>query len=123
MKEIVYGKYDIVHSGKYRDCKFIILVVGVYPVACVENIANIKDIDKANSLIPDVHGGFTYIGKEFWADWEDKTEYLKWDYNTENDYYSTLLFTNNGKKWTTKEIYEEVKSVIDKLIDFKNYIK
>ena len=66
-----------------------------------------------------MHGGFTYYGEVAWVA-DDKKKYLGWDYAHYGDYvgYEQLLpsqYRNGGKKWTTEEIYEEVKYAIEGL--------
>lgn len=100
--------------------------LGTHPVAYVENkngFMDYEDANKSTDYVP--HGGFTYLDNAYWNK-NDKTEYLGWDYAHCNDYmayYSQLsIFSNskcNLKKWTTEEIFEEVKNVINKLIDIK----
>ena len=118
MKEMVYSANrtkEVLHSGEYKGYKFCILSFGTHPTAYVEyNIENCDDsveffmnyYDKKLDNISLSSDGFTFFGKGFW-DKENNT-YLGWDYAGKN---------SKNKKWTTAEIFEEVKSVIDQLID------
>lgn len=120
MKEIVYSnklKLEVLYQGNYKGYKFVILNRGYYPTAYVENKLGITDIfdERINSV--DVHCSFSYCGDAYW-DKEDKTSYLGWDYGHICDYNGCLPFTLN-KLYTTEEIYEEVKSVIDQLIQLQ----
>ena len=124
MKEMVYSaerKKEVLYSGEYLGHKFAILNLGTHPTAYVE-----CKLDNCNSYGDQrldgisVHGGFTYLDKAHWNE-ADKTIYLGWDYAHYMDYagYELMIPTSirtNGKKWTTSEIFEEVKSVIDQLI-------
>ena len=125
MKEMIYSatpKKEVLHSGEYKGHKFTILNLGTHPTAYVE-----CKLDNCNSYGDErldeisVHGGFTYHGQAYW-DKADKTIYLGWDYAHSGDYmgyymkYAPDTLTNN-KRWTTGEIFEEVKYVIDQLIE------
>lgn len=117
MKEMVYSdklKLEILYQGVYKEHKFTILNRGYYPTAYVENKLNITDIFDERIDFVDVHCGFSYWGEAYW-DKEDKTSYLGWDYGHICDYNGALPFAED-KQWTTEEIYEEVKFVIDQLI-------
>ena len=126
MKEMMYQKKrtkEVLHSGVYRDHKFVILSLGTHPTAYVE--CKIYDCDSDGDKRLEnisVHGGFTYLD---FASWEDdiKTIYLGWDYGHYMDYegyeelFPLYMRSNEKKRWTTAEIFEEVKSVIDQLIE------
>lgn len=122
MKEMIYQnnrKIEVIHSGEYAGYKFAILNLGTHPTAYVENKNGFSDYNEANdktNWLP--HGGFTYYGEAYWNK-EDKTTYLGWDYAHCTDWASywsdseNLILNNH--KWTTAEIFKEVKSVIHTL--------
>lgn len=123
MKEMQYTaerKLEVLYSGEYQGHKFTILSLGTHPTAYVEckfDNCNSYDDDRLDAI--SVHGGFTYFDRAHW-DKEDDTTYLGWDYAHYADYagYEENLPFNvrmGGRKWTTNEIYEEVKSVITQL--------
>lgn len=124
MKDMVYSadhKVEILHNGEYGGYKFCILNLGTHPTAYVEcKLGNCKTYDDERLDNIRVHGGFTYFGKAYW-DKGDKTHYIGWDYAHCNDYagydvmFPESLRSFDSKKWTTAEIFEEVKSVIDQL--------
>lgn len=123
MTEMAYTSkrsQTVLHEGIYNGYKFYILSLGTHPVAYVEcKLRGCKDYyDKRLEKVC-VHGGFTYYGSAMW-DVDDKKKYLGWDYAHYGDYvgYEQLLpsqYRSGGKKWTTEEIYEEVKLVIEQL--------
>lgn len=127
MKEMIYGtkrKVEVLYEGTYKDHKFAILNLGTHPTAYVENkLKGIVDYCDNQLENIDVHFGFSYMGGAYW-DKDDKTEYLGWDYGHVGDYMGYSLdwdiFDFDEKKHTTKEIYDEVKSVIDQLIELEN---
>lgn len=118
MKEMVYKEEwhkELLYSGEYKDYKYAIYTCGVYPTAYIENKPNFKSYKEANEVVS-VHGGMTYRGqlKEF-----GETEYIGWDYGHSGDfvgYYDPVRFAT-FKRWTTQEIFDEVKKCIDALVD------
>lgn len=79
-----------------------------------------ESLSYATDYIP--HGGFTYYGKAFW-DESNETIYLGWDYAHCDDYMG--YYNDNpelalwDRSWTTVEIYEEVKKVIERLNELR----
>lgn len=131
MKEMIYqneSKCEVLYSGEYRGYKFDILNLGTHPTAYVENKNGFFDYEEANGATDYVpHGGFTYLDTAHW-DKSDETIYLGWDYAHWGDYVSldfgtkelNYLFIRDDhdmKRWTTTEIYEDVKTVIDRLCE------
>lgn len=118
MKEMVYKeecKKELLHSGEYKGFKFAIYSYGIYPMAFVENEPKFKDTAEANKGVS-VHNKIMFIGKTQ----DDKdTEYFGWDYGRQGDfvgYYDPERFATH-KKWTTAEVFEEVKNCIDTLVE------
>lgn len=132
MKEMEYkceSVAEVLYEGKYHGYHFVIVSYGFHPCAYVEvpkshpwygrNYSNDDILNNVN-----VHGGLTWgddlehvlgeRGKNRW--------FLGWDYAHAGDfegYYLSKIFKPktvepflNDKKWTTAEIYKEVKSVI-----------
>lgn len=97
--------------------KFAIISHGAYPTAYVEN-KNGYMIYYSADKVANVHCGFTYLGNAYW-DERDNSLYLGWDYAHYCDwagYYDDR--TNEemcAKKWTTEEIFNEVKATIKSL--------
>ena len=120
MKEMIYGydrEKEILYKGEYRGRKFAIVSMGIHPNAYVE--LKEKEVQKSKSYDDydlDVHGGFTYLGNAHW-DEEDKLTYIGWDYAHYGDYsglweeFHPINFY--ARKWTTEEIFREVKNVIE----------
>lgn len=123
MREMVYEnrkKPEVLYSGEYRGHKCIILSLGSHPTAYIENKMAITDYYDCRLDNVEVHGGFTYCGKGHWNEESKKTSWLGWDYAHGNDYhYSDTPW--DGKQWTTAEIYDEVKSVINQIITVEEY--
>ena len=124
MKEMTYHSKrtkEILHRGEYKEHKFCILSLGTHPVAYVEcNLEGCGSYGDERLDTVQVHGGFTYYGESYW-DKEDETIYLGWDYAHYMDYagyevmFPACMRSAESKKWTTAEIFEEVKAVITQL--------
>ena len=131
MKEMIYQakrKCEILFEGEYLDHKFAILNLGTHPTAYVEcKIADCKGCNDERLYDIEVHCGFTYYDDAYWNE-QDKKMYLGWDYAHCGDYagyyekYPELAVLGE-KQWTTSEIYEEVKSVIEQLIKIESEVE
>lgn len=132
MKEMIYQKdrkIELLYNDIYKNYHYYILNLGTHPTAYIaipkghklygqdyNDIYNICDIN--------VHGGLTYsnhnlmgINSEEW--------FIGWDYAHCGDYcgYEEIMpesIRTYGKKWTTKEIIEECKNVIEQIIEFES---
>lgn len=123
MKEMVYSMNrikEVLNSGEHKGYKFCILNLGTHPTAYVEcKLDDCNDYGDERLDNINVHGGFTYFGEGFW---DKGTTYLGWDYAHFMDYagyeemFPAYMRSAENKKWTTVEIFEEVKSVIDQFI-------
>lgn len=122
MKEMIYSNRKenpkVLYIGEYKGHKFVILSLGSHPTAYVENKMAITDYHDCRLDNVCVHGGFTYCDTGYWNSESKKTLWLGWDYGHLGDYYYTDP-PYPGKQWTTTEIYNEVKSVIDQIIKLK----
>ena len=113
MKEMEY-KYKceltILDSDVYHNRKYFIISLGTHPCAYVEFHHELKR-DSDEWYDTPCHGSITFDDYAYW-DENDETYYIGWDYAHFGDY---LPYNVCGKKWTTKEILENVKEVIDYL--------
>ena len=128
MKEMIYQaqrKVEILFEGEHLDHKFAILNLGTHPTAYVEcKIADCHDYGDERLDNIQVHFGFTFFGDAYWNE-QDKKKYLGWDYAHYCDYSGyyakdPVMADMGGKQWTTSEIYNEVKSVIEQLVALEN---
>jgi hypothetical protein len=120
MKEMIYTSNsdhtEILCEGVYRKHKFCIVSKGGYPCAYVECKLNVNSFSDEKLYDVDVHGGFTYYDDAYW-DIDDRLKYLGWDYAHSYDYTVWADGSSNGLiHWTTEQIYNDVKYVINKLI-------
>ena len=131
MKEMVYQskrKTEVLYHGFYKDYEFYILNLGTHPTAYV-NVCNNRLLNgkSYNNIDIDVHGGLTYSENELYInDEKEKVNgwFIGWDYSHCYDYVDYEInmpenIMSNGKKWTTEEIFEDVKSVIEQCINCK----
>lgn len=126
MKEMIYTtkeKIEILDTGYCLGLLYYILSLGAYPCAYVripqEHEFYKKDYDNIDI---DVHGGLTYSRDFLWVSENQRVKgwFIGWDYAHYGDYlgYDMLPFLqqfsehhNKDKKWTTKEIFKDVKEV------------
>ena len=121
MKEMVYGRMKeifVLYSGEYKKHKFAIINLGKHPTAYIENKIDVDDYESYLFDNINVHGGFNFCRNGYWTEESKKLSWLGWDYGHLGDYCGYLTENENkgNKKWTTNEIFEEVKYVIDQII-------
>lgn len=118
---------DILDEGVYKSFHYAIVSYGTHPCAYVEipekhDLYNVNNEDELIDI--DCHGGITYVSttgliKPSNENYRDG-HWIGWDYAHVCDYADYLpvnfTMTNSLKKWTTKEIFEDVKDVIEQLI-------
>ena len=124
MKEMIYKNQkdrEILEQGNYLGYNFWIISYGSHPCAYVELQKEHPyygrcDCDTCDLDI-DVHGGITFRNYGLGNTISRDKYLLGWDYNHYND-YNYIDGQNgwtSGKKWTTEEIFDDVKSVIKQL--------
>ena len=133
MKEMIYKseqKREVLDSGYCFGFRYYILSLGSHPTAYVEIPVNhllyrkyYMEIEDMGIDI-DVHGGLTYSSDYLFLENGKELEgwFIGWDYNHYSDYSGILNFRPKDelKKWTTKEIQEEVMSVCHQLNNLIN---
>lgn len=126
MKEMKYckdRKIEVLETGYCLGLLYYILNLGTHPTAYIKipkghKLYN-KDYDDIYGEVDiDVHGGITYSRDHLWISENQKIEgwFIGWDYAHYGDYarYEEILpkeMRIGGKKWTTEEIFKEVKEV------------
>lgn len=112
-KQMIYKEKptnrEILATGEYKGYIFYIVSYGTHPCAYVR-VNTHKDWEE----IIDCHGGITFNDSAF-EEFENKGEYIGWDYNHCHD-FSGCMPEFGGKRWTTEEIYEDVKNVIEQVV-------
>ena len=138
MIEMEYSKdriFKILANGKYKGYVYWILNLGTHPTAYVEVPRGhelwFNDYDECPVECPvECHYGLTY-SENYLHDCNHGEWTIGWDYAHADDFtgydlrFSALMpeceiemmkkRNETLKKWTTKEIFQEVKSVINQL--------
>lgn len=130
MKEMVYRSaienghqfIDVLDEGIYKGFHYVIISFGTHPCAYVEIPKEHELYDASNKdELYDIacHGGInfnTYTGLPFvHSKNPNKGHCIGWSFSTVGyDYIYDIC--SYGKKWTTKEIFEDVKNVIEQLL-------
>lgn len=108
MEPMIYKKnkgYKILDHGEYKGIKYYIINVGGnHPCAYVSS-----DIDLREKEGCPAHWGFNFYYYLYQIN-DTSSKYLGWDYAHIGDYTTSIP---EGKKWTTEEIFENVKEVIE----------
>ncbi len=124
MKEVDYTskKYEILDEGDYNGKHYVITYMGNHPCAYVEFNYEFERDSKLWENVP-CHWDANYLDIGPWTyhykNNDDSRIYIGWDYGHLND-YSRFDNDISLKKWTVKEIREDVKKVIDYLNKIKN---
>lgn len=117
-------KEEILCEGKYKNFQFYILNLGTHPTAYVEIPRESILFGKGyNKIDIEVHGGLTFADSSLIGAKNDSW-FIGWDYAHAGDYagYSEVYpglarLSIDDKKWTTEEIFEDVVSVIEQLVN------
>lgn len=138
MKKMIYTpdrKIEILFEGKYMGYQFYILNLGTHPTAYVEipyksKLFGLSYYQIYNLVDIDVHGGLTYSDCTLYLEERNKIKgwFIGWDYTHFGDYFGyeeTMpeSFRTGGKRWTTKEIFEDVKTAINQINNFDLEVK
>ena len=133
MEEMIYTQEciaEVLYAGDYLGYHFLIVSYGIHPCAYVEIPKGHRwyEKDYSNKELENIecHGGLTYSGKLskiFSNDESNQRWFIGWDYAHIGDFDGYCLKETwgredflNVKRWTTQEIFEEVKNVIEQII-------
>lgn len=118
MKEMIYEVYhepEVLDSGIYKNRKYVIINMGgLHPCAYVECENGIKQ-DYEDIHTP-AHCSFTFFGPL--NHWKGRLNvpfdinFVGWDFGHLGD-YNPYFGRESDKKWTTEEVFENIKQVID----------
>lgn len=110
--EMIYQNrmtYKILALGEFDNYEYKIVSMGTHPCAYVKLPAdNIYYRHSYRNIPIYVHGGLTYSKKEKDGFW------IGWDYMQCGD-YTYWNQSDDNKKWSVDEIFEDVKSAISQL--------
>ena len=124
MKEMVYSAKmlnppEMLADGEYKGFHFYVLNLGTHPCAYIDVTGtNLSGKDYSDIYIS-CHGGLTY-SEECLSTVDKRGWFIGWDYAHCSDFAGYELnmpvyMRTNGKRWTTAEIVEECKQVIDQI--------
>lgn len=118
-KEMIYQpdrKAEVLATGFCFGLLYYIVNLGIYPTAYIKIPKNNKFYGKgAEEIDINVHGGITYSSKSLYINDRNEIEgwFIGWDYGHSGDYLGFedkyIRGTSKGKKWTTDEIFAEVR--------------
>lgn len=125
MKEMIYSATrlnppEMLADGEYKGFHFYVLNLGTHPCAYVD----VTDSDLNGTHYSDIdiecHRGLTY-SREYLHTVDKKGWFIGWDYAHSCDFSGyefemPIDIRTGGKKWTTSEIVNECKQVIDKIV-------
>ena len=132
MKEMIYKDElidwgEVLDEGTYKGLDYAIVSKGKFPCAYIGCPYGVSGIDDEILKKIKVHGKFTFYGKGYWDLISTfGRRFLGWDYGHMDlgdftywaeKYEKDCPPKETLKKWTTQEILDEVKDVIDQLID------
>ena len=123
MVEMVYEKtrHDAtrIANGICKGFPYYVLSMGTHPCAYVD-VSDMEDALDTNRI--DCHGGITYSDNHL-ATVDGEGWFIGWDYAHWDDYNGMIpkCFSENFKLWTTQEIVEECKNVIDQIVELRSH--
>lgn len=134
MKEMIYQaefKREVLDTGYCLGLLYFILNLGSHPTAYIKIPENSKYYGKDMGEIDlNVHEGVTYVNDYLYISANQKIDgwFIGWDYAHYGDYagYEKLLpqeFRTGGKKWSTQEIYQEVREACYEIQNKKEEVK
>jgi hypothetical protein len=107
-------------EGEYRGLTYYVLTLGTHPCAYVDVTGTLLDGKGYDDIDIFCHFGLTYAEPHL-STVDTGGWFIGWDYGHYSDFAGyTLempLKMQTGKKWTTEEMVEECKNVIDQIID------
>lgn len=134
MKEMKYQfdyKREILDTGFCFGLLYYIISLGTHPVAYIKIPEDSKYFGKGICDIDiEVYGGITYAEDQLYISDSQKLEgwFIGWDYAHYGDYSGIeeklpIHLRSGGKRWTTKEIFEEVKEACYQIQNARRKIK
>lgn len=114
------GSAEQIAGGTYKNFDYYVLNLKTHPTAYVD-VTNSPLNGCDEDIDISCHGGITWCDN-FVKSIDKKGWFIGWDYAHYGDYmdYGYASVNNmfpNDKKWTTEEIVEECKNVIDQIVE------
>ena len=116
-----FPKPEILSQGEYKNFKYYVLNLGTHPCAYIDVTDTKLDGVDYSDIDIDCHGGLTYA-KYYLNGIDESGEryFIGWDYAHICDYtgYEEMISPCIvGRKWTTKEMVNECKDVINQIVN------
>jgi hypothetical protein len=125
MKDMIYTARRIdpperIADGEYKGFTYYVLSLGTHPCAYIDvTETDLYGVDY-NDIDLQCHFGLTY-SRECLSTVDKKGWFIGWDYAHYSDfagyYLDSPAMSLPGKMWTTQEIVNECKEVIDSLVN------
>lgn len=129
MRKMIYGKERlcvVLDKGTYKGYKYAIVSYGTHPCCYVFIPKGHRFYKQSYEKIDiDCHGGLTFSSNDLiFNPIENNNDWvIGWDYAHYDDYMGYYEFDclkdcesfSHSKKWTTEELLDEVKSVINQI--------
>ena len=114
------GSAEQIAAGTYKNFDYYVLNLKTHPTAYID-VTNSPLNGCDEDIDISCHGGITWCDN-FVKSIDKKGWFIGWDYAHYGDYmdYGDAALNNmflNDKKWTTEEIVEECKNVIDQIVE------
>ena len=111
----------------YKDYEYFVVSYGVHPCAYIalregQPFYSATDYGDVNI---NCHGGCTFVEKGYKNLFDSNYKVIGWDYGHYNDFSGSSIkwgtkWNERSKKWTTEEMIQECKNVIDQLYFFEH---
>lgn len=132
----------ILEKGTYKTFNYVIVSYGTHPCCYVE-IPKIHPYYHMHydDIKIECHGGLTFSNYKSFDELPKRKYYIGWDYHHPGDYYlpatslsgmlfdihneliqqcNPTYFLKDKKKWTVKEMRDEIIKVIEQIINVRN---
>ena len=126
MKEMIYSAKrlnppEMLAEGEHKGLRFYVLNLGTHPCAYVDVTETHLNGKFYDDIDIKCHCGLTY-SREYLRTVDKKGWFVGWDYAHFMDYagyeedFSAHLRSVDTKRWTTAEMVNECKEVIDQIV-------
>lgn len=123
IKEMIYSANRIdperIAEGTYKGFDYYVLNLGTHPCAYIDVTETLLNGKEYGDIDIQCHGGLTY-SRNYLPTVDKKGWFIGWDYAHSCDFIGyelemPIVIRTNGKRWTTAEIVNECKQVIDQI--------
>lgn len=124
IKEMIYSANRIdperIAEGTYKGFDYYVLNLGTHPCAYIDVTETLLNGKEYGDIDIQCHGGLTY-SRNYLPTVDKQGWFIGWDYAHYGDFAGyEIMFSSDlqsdGKHWTTGEIVDECKNVIDQIV-------